>query len=256
MDLLLNVFKGQFTSLNFLLLLFLLAAVLHKMKYGRCSRVLFLSAVLFFIITSTGFLPRYLVNNIESNYPPFTEAGYHADHDTIYIHALGGGYISDPRLEATGQLSQVSLGRLTEALRIAHLYDKSILVLSGPAISGKRSIAWVEKRAAVLLGFDSARIFMLEDPATTQEEAYAFVKKFGRAAPPILVTDAIHMSRAVRFFNEQGIDPFPAPTNYLVKNDDNSVYLEWIPSVENFQLMDRVYREWLGSLKGYIIGSV
>ncbi len=163
----------------------------------------------------------------------------------------GGGYTSDSRLEANAKLSWPTLGRLTEAIRIARLFDNSILVLSGTIASGNETLASVERRAAILFGFDSTRIVTLETPGTTQEEAEAFVKYVGRNVNLILVTDALHLPLGMFFFRERGLNPYPAPTNFFIKMDENPFAFHWLPSVENMLLMDRVWREWLGSVKAY-----
>ncbi len=255
MDLFFNVLKGQFNSLNFILIVLLggfLASYLNKRKL---SGGLFIFVALFFVLTSTTYLPRYLVGRMESVYQPFNRDEFDKQKDTIYIQSLGGGYTSDPRLSPPAQLSWVSLGRLTEAMRIARIFDKGILVLSGNVASGQESMALVAKQAAIQLGFDSTRIVILETPSTTQEEAEAFVHRFGKSVELILVTDAIHMPRAMQFFKAQGIKPIPAPTNYVIKKEESPINTDWIPSIENLQRMDRVWREYLGVLKGKLVSS-
>jgi uncharacterized SAM-binding protein YcdF (DUF218 family) len=254
MDIFFNAIKGQFNSINFILLLILIAYLLYRVNRLNASGNVLIFCVVFFLITSTGYLPGYLTYQIESSYSPFLKSNYRPHRDTVYVHALGGGYTMDERLNANSQLSHSSLGRLVEAIRVARLFDNSMLVLSGPIVSGNESLAAVERRAAVSLGFDSARIAILETPVTTLEEAKFFAAQFGTDVDLILVTDAVHMPRAIKFFNQQALNAFPAPANYLIKKDNNPVNLKWMPSAENLLLMDRIYREWLGNLKGYLAG--
>jgi len=256
MDLFSNAIKGQFNTLNFLLLLLVISYLLLRKKRTTASRFMFGFCLFFFVVCSTGYLPGYLINKMENHYPPFVESGYAVGNDTVYVHALGGGYTADKRLQANGQLSASSLGRLTEAIRVARLYDKSVLVLSGPIASGEESLASVERRAALQLGFDPERIIVLETPVTTQQEAKAFASSIGKEVDLILVTDAVHMKRAMRFFENEHLHPIAAPTNYLIKIDNNPISLKWMPSVENMLMMDRIFREWLGSIKGYILGAL
>jgi uncharacterized SAM-binding protein YcdF (DUF218 family) len=60
------------------------------------------------------------------------------------------------------------------------------------------------------------------------------------------------MSRAIRLFKKQGIDPIPAPTNFLAKGGRNQGSLGWLPSVNNILLTDRLLHEFLGTLKAEI----
>ena len=254
MDLFFNALKGQFNSLNFFFILITIAFLLLQVKRKKAAKFVFIFAFIFFSATSTAYLPRHLITNMESKYVPFVGEPF-PHRDTVFIQSLGGGYTADPRLEPTSQLSSVSLGRLAEAIRIARMFDKSILVVSGNIASGEESMASVSRKAAIQLGWEERRIVALETPATTQQEAIAFTDRFGKKVNLILVTDAIHMPRAMKFFREQGVTPFPAPTNYLIKKDKTLFSLGWIPSAENLQLMDRVWREYLGSIKGVFMNS-
>ena len=255
MDIIFTAIKGQFNSLNFILFVFMVAFLTRYLNKRKLSGGLFIFAALFFVLTSTTFLPRHLISKMEYIYQPFDRAEFGEQTDTIYIQSLGGGYTADPRLSAISQLSGSSLGRLTEAIRIARVFDNIVLVLSGNITSGKVSLASIEKAAAIELGFDVTRIETLETPSNTQEEAYAFANRFGNDANMILVTDAVHMPRAMKFFKDQGIKPFPAPANYVIKKDENPINLDWIPSIDNLQRMDKVWREYLGTIKGKLVSS-
>ena len=56
--------------------------------------------------------------------------------------------------------------------------------------------------------------------AAKEEEAKA-AKRIIKKAPFILVTSASHMYRAVMLFRQEGLDPLPAPTNYLSTKNRN-----------------------------------
>lgn len=252
MDLFVNAIKGQFNSLNLVLFTAILAYIFYRINRRRAGACLAILAWVFFLLFSTGYLPGYLVKRIESQYPPFHPDRSPFSRGRVYIHVLGGGYTMDDRLPSREQLSLVGLGRLSEAIRIFNLYDSSILVVSGNIASGNQSLASVARKSAISLGVAAGRIEMLEEPATTFGEAGEFAQRFGRQAPVILVTDAVHMPRAMRFFRDHGLDPYPAPANYLIKEDQSPFELRWIPSVQNFLLMDRMMREFFGEVKGWL----
>ena len=255
MDLFLNALKGQVNTLNIVVLLFGLSVIAGILNRRKTARIIFVTAFLLFVLTFTEYLPYYLVHRMESEYSPFDATAFSDTSEQIFIHVLGGGYTFDARLPASAQLSPISLGRLTEGLRISNQIRGSKLVCSGWRVSGSASMAVVMKRAAISLGVDSARIEVLEEPGTTEEEAITFVRTFGKDVTLILVTDAIHMKRALAFFRQQGVDPQPAPTNYLAREHDNPHRFRWMPSVENPMMMDRVLREWLGAVKAGLIAG-
>jgi len=243
----LDQLKGQVNSLNILLFILLLGWFLRYMNRKKASNWVLIFSLLFFAAISTSYFPGYFIEKMETHYRPFSFTDYKHQQEKVYILSLGGGYTPEAKLEALGQLSLNSLGRLTEALRISRLLENSILVLSGYGKGGTRSLAWTERHAAFLLGFDTTRIILLEEPRTTREEVHAFFKKFGNKVNLILVTDAVHMPRAMSFFESDKVLPYPAPTNFLYKNRMDGV--AWIPSIDNFFLMDRILREWFGQLK-------
>lgn len=239
--------KGQVNSFNLILGLIVLTILLGYFMKWKIARLLSVCTFLIFMLISASYFPRYLVSSLESNYTP---SSIIKTNDTLYIQVLGGGYSIDERLPANSMLSLVSIGRLVEGIRIARLLNNSILVISGTSKNAMESLVAVGKRAAMSLGFDSTRVELLETPTSTQQEAEAFVKHYGKDKMLILVTDAIHMPRSVQFFLDQGILVYPTPTNYLVKNEQMSTSLKWIPSVVNFLLMDRVIQEFFVGIKG------
>lgn len=249
MDLFLNALKGQVNTLNILILVLGLSVTAGILNKRKIAKIIFGTAFLFFVLTFTEYLPYYLVHRMESEYPPFDATVFSDTSQHIFIHVLGGGYTFDDRLPASAQLSQVSLGRLSEGLRVSNQLRGSKLVFSGWRVSGSESMAVVMKRAAMSLGTDPSRIEVMEEPRTTSEEARSFAETFGRGVTLILVTDAIHMRRAMDSFKRQGVDAHAAPTNYLAREHDNPYRFPWMPSIENPMMMDRVLREWLGNFK-------
>lgn len=235
--------------MNLILFTAILSYVFFSLNRRRGGVTFAVISFVFFVLFSTNYLPGYLARELESRYPAFDSGKYPVKSGRVYIHVLGGGYTLDERLPPQAQLSDAGLGRLSEAIRIFHLYDSSVLVVSGNVASGDESLASVMGKAAMSMGIGRDRIYLLEEPSTTLEEAKAFASSFERASPVIVVTDALHMPRSISFFRKQGLNPYPAPTNYHVKIDDNPFALRWVPSAENFLLMDRVLREFFGSLK-------
>ncbi len=187
MDLFFNALKGQVNSLNLIILLSVLAFLFYRTHRRRAGTVLTFFTVALFILFSTNYLPGYLIGRLESQYQTF-DTGSRNSGDRIFIHVLGGGYNLDQRLPAQGQLSLGSLGRLSEGIRIHNLLKKSTMVFSGNIASGDASMASVIRKAAISLGVDSLRIEMLEEPATTREEAQVFAEKFGSSSNAFLST--------------------------------------------------------------------
>ncbi len=241
--------KQQVNILSLLLFLLLAAAVARRFRKRKLTGILLISCVVIFLLSSTAYLPRYLTQTLESKYPPFDTASYPGKSDPVLIHVLGSGYNLDERLPPNAKLALVALGRLTEAVRIYHALPNSTIVCSGNSMLGLKTQAEVTLDAALSLGIDSTRAAVLTTPATTLEEAKDLKKKYGTAVKLIIVTDALHMQRAMNFFKAQGFQPTPAPTNYKIPLSPSAGKFKWWPSTTNIDLTDLVLHEYLGSLK-------
>lgn len=73
----------------------------------------------------------------------------------------------------------------------------------------------------------------------------------------MLVTSALHMPRAVRLFAQQGLQVIPAPTDFMVTDDDWRYYtqpsldvqlMNLLPSAADLDLTSRAIKELLGAL--------
>lgn len=54
------------------------------------------------------------------------------------------------------------------------------------------------------------------------------------------------MPRALCIFRMFGIEPIPAPTDYLIKFEPGMLNNWWLPSIENLNIMNIVIHEYLG----------
>lgn len=72
----------------------------------------------------------------------------------------------------------------------------------------------------------------------------------------LLVTSAMHMPRALRIFQRQGIEAIPAPTNFLITqqelNEPNSspqaTLLNLVPDADRLQNTTRALKEYIGTV--------
>ena len=56
------------------------------------------------------------------------------------------------------------------------------------------------------------------------------------------------MPRAIKWFKIQGLNPYPAPTNFLVKVNENDYSFPFKPSSEKIDLTNRLIHEYIGML--------
>lgn len=184
---------------------------LSRNKLAKAKFTLLLSVLWLFLISYSP-VSEVLLYEIESRNPTLVTT----PKDVQYIYVLGGGHHTDDSQPITSQVAEISVVRLTEGLRHYHqLNGKAKIIVSGyHGLNDPTEHAVMQKRLAISLGIDKNDIIMHLGTRDTQEEAQAG-KKLLKETPFILVTSASHMTRALNFFNHEGLYSIPAPTNHL-----------------------------------------
>jgi uncharacterized SAM-binding protein YcdF (DUF218 family) len=193
-----------------LLIIFALI-LLHRNKIKRAKFMLVLSTIWLFLFSYSP-VSNLLLHSIESNHPTL----HSAPENTKYIYVLGGGHHTDESLPITSQVVETSVVRLNEGIRLyLQLNRNAKIILSGyHGLYDTTEHALMQQKLAISLGVDKEDIILHLGTRDTQEEAEAG-KKLLADETFILVTSASHMTRAVKFFKNEGLDPIPAPTNHL-----------------------------------------
>lgn len=225
----------------FVFALLLLAFGTYRSSFKKLRWAWSLLGILF-LIASTNIVPRYLVANYEAKIPICNPATLDKS-KTYYLHILGAGYSLDPRLPATTQLSTTTLARLVEAIRISKLLPSYKIVGSGNSRLGLESQAEVVKRAAIELGVPPQSCEILSSPSNTAEEVAAFAATFGTNKNVIVVSDAMHLPRAVMLYKKLGINAIPAPTFFQIKHGANDIKGFTFPSQRSVNLMNAYLQE-------------
>jgi uncharacterized SAM-binding protein YcdF (DUF218 family) len=229
-------------------LILMAAILLFLLKRRRIGLVCGFFSIVWMAMISFSFLPELLVKSLENRFPPLLEISQFNPKDSVYILVLGSGYTDNKILPPNDQLSLNSLGRLTEAIRLHRLFNASLLVLSGSAPSENVNEQELYMKTALSLGVDENEIRLLGTPENTQMEAFDYTNKFGTNNTLILVTDAIHMPRAMFLFGKAGQSPIPSPTNHMVKSDWKNEISDWVPTSSNIAMMEYAMHEIGGLL--------
>jgi len=201
------------------------------------------------LLCATEYLPQYLASRLERRYLPIQLPLDSEDTSKVLIHVLGSGYTLDKRLPANAQIGLPALGRLAEGIRVHRAIKNSVIICSGNSSLGLETQAQVTKRAAIVLGVNADELETLNNASTTQEEAKELGTAFEKNIKLIIVTDAMHMSRAIKLFKMEGFKPLAAPTNFKVHEGPLQERMKWWPSFSNISLMNYVIHEYLGSIK-------
>lgn len=203
-------------------------------------------SILWLTFISFPFVPSILVRSLEDRFPQLLEISQVPKGGTIDILVLGGGRSEDENLSSKGKLTLDSLSRLSEGIRLHRLLPGSHLVFSGMSKGQKYSHAEILKQSAMAMGVEEKEIRLLPTSENTRMEAFDFTNKFGTDNTLILVTDALHMPRAMLLFRKAGQSPIPAPTNYMAKSEWGQDHKNWTPSLLNISKMGNALHEIFG----------
>lgn len=229
--------------INMVFILLFLAIIYFK-KRPKVSFKYLISAVLLLLLSSMPIISNTLMVTIEDNYEAFTRSSKPVD----YIVILGNGHSSNDALPVTSQLQISSLQRLVEALRIYKIHPEARIITSGYAGDDPVSNAEKMKQSLVLLGVSEQKIITENFPKDTEEEAQLISPRV-QGANVVLITNADHMPRSMKYFQLQGVFPIAAPTGYWVRGlNDKSEWIDFVPSSKKLQQTTIAWYESLGRL--------
>ena len=227
----------------FLLILVLFLLVFRKVRIG----IIILALALFLqIFSGYGFIVKERVIDLESRYPAVTETGLQVlnGKQIKSIVVLGNGHVSDRRMSAVSQLGGSSLYRLVEGVRLLQLLPEAKLIVTGGIGYDPVANAEVVGRVALSIGVPRDRLIIENRPRDTLQEAEMLLPLLGKEEF-ILVTSALHMQRAMKIFQEQGMHPLAAPTDYVMKKEIVEPPGRLFPSPGNLDLSRRILYEWM-----------
>jgi uncharacterized SAM-binding protein YcdF (DUF218 family) len=237
--------------INLALILFILSAIYLKIRPQRSFKFL-ISGVLLIIISSMPAVSDKFMIMLEENYEAFTRSSKPVD----YIIVLGGWHSPNDALPVTSQLNSHSLQRLVEVMRIVNLHPEAKIITSGHHSLDVDSNAQKMKQSLMLLGIPEQKIITENFPKDTEEEAELISPRV-QGTNVVLVTNASHMLRALKYFQAHGIDPIPAPTGFWVKNINSPKgWPYYLPNSRKLQQTTIAWHECLGLFVQWIKGFV
>ncbi|EHR8835925.1 envelope biogenesis factor ElyC [Shigella flexneri] len=224
-------------------------ALLWFSRFQKTGKIFISIGWLALLLLSLQPVADRLLRPIESNYPTWNNS-----QKVDYIVVLGGGYTWNPLWAPSSNLINNSLPRLNEGIRLWRENPGSKLIFTGGvAKTNTVSAAEVGARVAQSLGVPREQIITLDFPKDTEEEAAAVKQTIGNA-PFLLVTSASHLPRAMIFFQQEGLNPLPAPANQLTIDSPLNPWERAIPSPVWLMHSDRAGYETLGRIWQWLKG--
>ena len=219
----------------------------------RAGKIIVSLGVILLCLLSYGAVSNSLLRPLEYKYPPLVHL--EAVHDIKWIVVLGGGHISDPGIPCTSQLSDASIARLVEGVRLYKMLPGSKLILSGGSAFDPVPDAEILQDCALAIGVRKKDLVLESVSKDTKDEARLIEKIVGDDSF-VLVTSASHMPRAMALFKRRGMHPIPAPTEYLAKARQKISPAMFFPSADGLQKAERAFHEYLGLAWAKLRGQI
>jgi uncharacterized SAM-binding protein YcdF (DUF218 family) len=217
------------------------------------GKVLAGSGLLALLVFGFDFTSAVFLRKLEYQYPPLKQAPSQAQ--VKWVVVLGGGINDDPRLPLTAQLSQSSLARLIEGIRVHRNLAGSRLLLSGGPVFNRVPEAQAMAGLAVALGIPDSNL-VLEDRSMDTEGQARAIKGLVDDQPFVLVTSAAHLPRAMALFRTQGMKPIADGANYMIKRGQEGNPDGFFPGSRGLEKWEILTHECLGIMWGKLTGRM
>ncbi len=245
-------------SLELILLGLILLVFSRRQKAGKALAAL---GFLFLVLAGQSLVADTLLAPLERAFRPagvvLSRAVLPTEQEQAirWVVVLGGGSTFDPLIPVPDRLSGASLARLVEGICLYRKIPGSRLILSGGKVFNIQSDAAAMQELAEMLGVPAQDI-VLDSLSLDTEGQARNLKPLLLRNKFFLVTSAAHMPRAEALFASQGMSPIPAPTGFLLKQNDQLNPERIYPSVQALGRTEISLHEYLGSLWGKLRGRM
>lgn len=224
-------------------LLFIGLFLLWLTRWQKSGKLLISIAAVVLMTFSVRPTSVILNRPLEQMYPAFPD-----QQPVDFIIVLGHGHVSDPSVPLASQLTEAASARIQEGLRIKRLNPKAHMIFSGSVAGDPVSGAEMYARVAEANGVTRNEMTLIENARDTEEEV-ARDSQLIANHPVALVTSASHMPRAIALFHNAGVNPIPAPTQYVgrIEQADIPAY-GYLPSGRYLAYSEMALHEWIGQL--------
>lgn len=235
---------------------FILLWSTRKQKAGK----LFVTAGgLLLILFGYGISTSWLLRPLERRYQPILSAASIPSADPSqsikWIVVLGGGGSYSTQLPSPSQLSNASLIRLIEGIRLHRQIPTSKLILSEGNIFESGPVGEIMGQVAQDLGVSREDFVMETQSQDTEAQAVNLLPLVGTERF-LLVTSASHMPRSMALFRKQGMNPIAAPTDYESLSSESWRPSAFYPSAGGLRKAELAVHEYVGLAWAKLRGKI
>ena len=219
---------------------------------GRKTRCALVGIFLLFGLLSTAWLPRSLIHHLGRQYAVVE----HPDPSLHWVVVLGGGQRASINAPANHLLSNPSLRRLIEGVRLYHELPEAKLIVSGGSERMGAMLSESVRMRELTRWFSIPETdVLLENTSVNTADEVMAIKSMVHQDAFYLVTSSIHMPRAMALCQKQGLNPIAAPADYPY-DDDDGWQKDLIPNPYNLFIMNVAWHEFLGRAWGVVRGII
>jgi uncharacterized SAM-binding protein YcdF (DUF218 family) len=214
-----------------------------KSRLGPC---LVIVAGLLLWALSTPWLATSLLSPLERMVGDYAQPGQIKQSGARFIVVLSGGQRS-PEFTPADRCGASTTLRVLEGVRLWKQTPQSILLLTGGTFFEEEPTAQAMAALAAQLGVPRDAMRLETGSRDTGDQARVLAPILGKT-PFVLVTSASHMPRALLIFHAWGLDPLPAPCDFLTSKNSQTNLLDLLPQAGGLALSERAIYEYLGLL--------
>lgn len=230
-------------------------AALLVWRRRRTAFWLLLASFAWLLVTSVPLTGKLLIRTLETAAGPYADPNALASAGARYIVVLSAGFRQGDL--TSGDRVGCSMVRLVEGIRLWREIPGCKLVVTGgriPGLSEDMSIAEGLADVAHAQGVPRDAMMLEADSWTTEDQARLVAGIVGKERFA-LVTSAYHMPRSLMLFRFEGLDPIPAPADYISRKITVD-YATLVPQAEGLLMSEIATREyvakWLLAAKYWI----
>jgi uncharacterized SAM-binding protein YcdF (DUF218 family) len=245
-------FIKKIVSRLFFPLSLILECIIIGLLWPKKGKKFLLSALVLLYLFSFHPFANLLLWPLERSYAPIPVSSIRKDIRTVVV--LGGGAKENRSLTPEDRLSDASLKRLLEGIRICRHLPEARLILSGGDYHGATPVAGIMNEVAMDHGVAPSRLVLEESSRDTREQARLLSIILG-PAPFYLVTSANHMPRSMALFRKVATRPVAAPTDFPALWEPFRV-TTLFPQAGALGKTESAFYEYLGLLWGWVWGDL
>jgi len=226
-----------------MVLLCAVGCLLYRRGKTRAGGILIGIGLALLLVMSTRVGAMWLVRPLENQYPAVNAA---AASQAQAIVILGANRLQgSPELGERDQNSLIGLKRVEYGAQLQRQTGLPVLLTGGQPDGSADSEAALMAHS-LREDFHGQARWLEEHSRTTYENAIFSAKLLKRDGirRVLVVTDAIHMPRAMQAFAATGLEATAAPM--LFQSHRRPMLADYLPGAANLQLSSYALREWIG----------